>query len=212
MTQPDLVIACYGINCGIYQPFDEDRFQKYQQGIANLKEQTESVGAEIIFVTPPTFDDQRAKKPFSYDNVMARYTRWLLSKRAAGWQVIDLHGPMARELAQRRKENRAFTFQPDGVHPNQDGHRFIASCLIAAFDDKGKRDSNGVDSSKRNAGSSEDAVFKAISERLNLRRDAYLTAAKHNRPGIRKGLPLEDAERRAAKLTKRIQELLKVGD
>ena len=25
LTKPDLVIACYGINCGIYQPFDEGR-------------------------------------------------------------------------------------------------------------------------------------------------------------------------------------------
>ena len=27
--KPDLIIACYGINCGIYQPFDEGRFAEY---------------------------------------------------------------------------------------------------------------------------------------------------------------------------------------
>ena len=34
-TQPDLIIACYGINCGIYQPFDQTRFQKFQTGVFN---------------------------------------------------------------------------------------------------------------------------------------------------------------------------------
>ena len=33
LTKPDLVIACYGINCGIYEPFDEGRFQRYQEEI-----------------------------------------------------------------------------------------------------------------------------------------------------------------------------------
>src|SRR4051794_27319162 len=29
-TKPDLVVACYGMNDGIYHPFSEDRFRKYQ--------------------------------------------------------------------------------------------------------------------------------------------------------------------------------------
>jgi hypothetical protein len=44
ITKPDLVIACYGINCAIYEPFDEERFQKYQEGIQRLKSQVESAG------------------------------------------------------------------------------------------------------------------------------------------------------------------------
>ncbi|HVW02735.1 MAG TPA: hypothetical protein VHB77_20425, partial [Planctomycetaceae bacterium] len=36
LAKPDLVIACYGINCGIYQPFDEARFEKYQSGMRKL--------------------------------------------------------------------------------------------------------------------------------------------------------------------------------
>src|SRR5437762_1852943 len=32
-AKPDVVIACYGMNDGIYYPFAEERFQKYQAGI-----------------------------------------------------------------------------------------------------------------------------------------------------------------------------------
>jgi hypothetical protein len=45
VTKPDLVIACYGINCAIYEPFDEGRFKKYQEGIEHVKAQVEAAGA-----------------------------------------------------------------------------------------------------------------------------------------------------------------------
>ena len=32
-TRPDVVVACYGMNDGIYYPFSQDRFKKYQQGM-----------------------------------------------------------------------------------------------------------------------------------------------------------------------------------
>jgi pimeloyl-ACP methyl ester carboxylesterase len=32
VTQPDLVFACYGINCGIYQPLDDQRFAQLPAG------------------------------------------------------------------------------------------------------------------------------------------------------------------------------------
>ena len=32
-TKPDLIFSCYGMNDGIYLPFDEERFQKYKEGI-----------------------------------------------------------------------------------------------------------------------------------------------------------------------------------
>src|SRR5438105_4956842 len=37
-TKPDLVVACYGMNDGIYYPFGEERFQKYQDGMRFLRE------------------------------------------------------------------------------------------------------------------------------------------------------------------------------
>ena len=85
--KPDLVIACYGINCGIYMPLDEERFTKYKQGILRLKKKAEDSGAEIVFMTPPVFD--KANPKFNYDDVMAAYAKWLVSKRVDDWRVID---------------------------------------------------------------------------------------------------------------------------
>ena len=65
VTKPDLVVACYGINCGIYLPFDAGRFEKYQQGITNLKARVEKAGAKFIVVTPPFYDDMRSPKNFT---------------------------------------------------------------------------------------------------------------------------------------------------
>src|SRR5262245_44495850 len=132
-TNPDLVIACYGINCGIYEPFDERRFARYQDGIRRLKAQVEQAGARCIFMTPPFYDDQRAPKSFSYNEVLDRYSDWLLERRKEGWLVIDLHGPMTRDVRERRATQREFTYQPDGVHPNAQGHWFIARQLIGWF-------------------------------------------------------------------------------
>ena len=36
-SKPDLVVACYGMNCGIYLPFAEERFAKYRDGMERLR-------------------------------------------------------------------------------------------------------------------------------------------------------------------------------
>ena len=33
ISRPNVVLACYGMNCGIYQPFDTERLNKFQEGI-----------------------------------------------------------------------------------------------------------------------------------------------------------------------------------
>ena len=112
---PDLVIACYGINCGIYMPLDEERFDKYKEGVQRLKNKVEAQGGKIIFMTPPVYDKPNPK--FDYDDVMAAYAEWLVSKRKDGWQVIDLHTVMKSALAKKREKDPKFKYSRDGVHP-----------------------------------------------------------------------------------------------
>lgn len=204
-TQPDLVIACYGMNCGIYQPFDEERFQKYQQGIKALKSAVEAAGAQLVLVTPPAYDDQRAGKSFSYNDVLGRYSQWLLEQRERGWHVIDLHGPMAEEVARQRQTDAEFTFQPDAVHPNAAGHWFIARHLIAAFGDVADVESPQAMLEDRQLPTD---VYELVNKRMSLLRNAYLSEAGHQRPGIAAGMPLEEAEQQATALIEHIQTLL----
>jgi lysophospholipase L1-like esterase len=206
LAKPDLVIACYGINCGIYEPFAEERLAKYQQGMQRLKEKAEEAGAKLILVTPPFYDDRRAPKPFSYNEVLNRYSQWLLDQRSKGWLVVDLHGPMTKEVHARREKEKNFTFQPDGVHPNDAGHWYIAQQLILALGDERASKWSTPEEMTKELGASPELIALAR-QRVDLLRDAYVAAAGHKRPGVAKGLPLEDAERKAAELTAKIHSL-----
>ncbi len=93
-TKPDLIVACYGMNDGIYYPFGEDRFAKFREGMRDLREKAADVGARVLHVTPPVFDPQPIKErtlpagldeyrqPYEgYDDVLDRYSAWLLDQR-----------------------------------------------------------------------------------------------------------------------------------
>jgi len=206
-TKPDLVIACYGINCGIYEPFDEGRFKRYQQGMQNLNAQVEKAGAKLVIVTPPFYDDQQAPKPFSYQEVLVRYAGWLIDQRDQGWMVVDLNGPMAKEVARRRMTEPSFTFQPDGVHPNADGHWFVARQVIRWFGDD-TASSSATPREMLKAKKIPEGVMPLVEERVSVLRDAYVSAAGHKRPGVAAGLPIGEAEAKAQELSQRIGELL----
>ncbi|HBH50463.1 MAG TPA: G-D-S-L family lipolytic protein [Planctomycetaceae bacterium] len=207
-TRPDLVIACYGMNCGIYEPLDAGRFAKYQAGIRNLKSHVEQAGAKLILVTPPFYDDLRSPRKFVYNEVLDRYAEWLLEQRKEGWQVVDLHQAMTAEVARRRKTDPAFTLQPDGVHPNEAGHWFVASRLIAALGDSRSAEAGSPAEMLQQAGVSAE-ILPLVAERTAVRRDAYVGAAGHKRPGIAKGLTIPEAEQKAAALGEKIGNLLK---
>ena len=198
-TQPDLIIACYGINCGIYQPFDETRFKKFQDGIFALANAAKTAGAELILMTPPTFDDMRSPRDFSYDEVMKKYSDWLIaSAPRQPWQVLDLHGPMSAKLKALRQEPTPSTLQPDGVHPNAEGHAFIALQLIRRL----SSDPETVPSDQING------ILPLVKRRQNLLRNAWLSHIGHQRPGLPKGKPLADAKSEADSISQKISQAL----
>ncbi|MBI3863900.1 MAG: exo-alpha-sialidase [Planctomycetia bacterium] len=207
LTKPDLVIACYGINCGIYEPFDAGRFERYQRGIRSLKQAVEKRGARFVVVTPPLYDDKRGPKPFSYNEVLDRYSDWLLERRTDGWNVVDLHGPMTREVARRRATDPDFTFQPDGVHPNEAGQWFVARQLIRWFGDERSAAAETPGEMLKSLGAPAE-LLPTVVQRVNLLRDSYVGAAGHKRPGIAPGLPVSEAEKKAEELSAQIRALL----
>ncbi len=206
-VQPDLVIACYGINCGIYLPFDESRFGKYQSGMKQLKATAEKAGAKFVVMTPPFYDDLRAPKSFSYNEVLDRYSDWLVSQRQEGWSVIDLHGPMTKAVRERRSTEPQFTMQPDGVHPNDAGHWFIAQQLIRWAGDE-KSATAESPKSLLAARQMPESLLPLVQQRMSVLRDAYVSAAGHLRPGVAKGLPVAEAETKAAELSVKISTLV----
>ncbi len=209
-TKPDLVIACYGINCGIYQPLDTERFARYRAGQQRLAERVSGAGARFIVMTPPTYDDHRKHGDFSYNAVLDCYGDWLLERRALGWNVIDLHNAMNEKLAAHRKSDPDFTFQKDAVHPDEAGHWLMAQALIGYFGDGPAAGAADPSSMLAERGAPK-AILPLVARRIAVLRDAYVGAAGHKRPGVAKGLPIAEAERQATEISAEIQRLMQ-GD
>jgi lysophospholipase L1-like esterase len=219
-TKPNLVAACYGMNDGIYAPFDPERFRKYQEGILRLRRQVQRAGARLWLLTPPPFDPHplhgqtlpagRAEypsgQPFEgYDGVLERYSAWLLEQRAAGWNVIDIHGPIRAYLAERRRKELDFALAGDGVHLNATGHLLIAREILRAWGAPAESLPDVETSTGPNDAPKE--LTTLIHERQRRLTDAWLTAVGHRRPGMPAGLPLAEATPQADALDARIREL-----
>jgi lysophospholipase L1-like esterase len=221
MTKPGLVVVCYGMNDGIYYPFSDERFQRFQEGIQFVRSRAEAIGAKVLHLTPPVFDSVPIKErtlpaglaeyrqPYQgYNEVLDRYSEWLLSKKDQGWDVVDLHGPLKRYLANERKNNPEFRLADDGVHMNPTGHWIVAREILAHW---------GVPAGVLAAKSAEDAiaalphgaeVFKLVQKRQGVVKDAWLTATRHTRPGMKQGVSLEESERQAAAIDAQLGALL----
>lgn len=204
-TKPDLVIANYGMNDGIYLPFDEGRFGKFKEGMIWLHESVEKSGAKIIHVTPPVFDE---RKDPAYANVLDIYSSWLVSMRYThDWEVIDLHWPMRKALEDHRKENPEFAFAEDGVHPNADGHFLMAKEILIGLGMNEIEEKEHISQLLNHKNGEE--ILNLISQRQTILRDAWLRSTGHLRPGLATGLPMEEAQKKVNQLNQEIRELIK---
>jgi len=192
-AKPDLIIACYGMNCGIYLPLDEARFQAYRDGQIKLHEAAKKHGAGIVHVTPPIFDNH-GKEGFDYDDVLTAYSKWLVDQRQQGWHVADLHSEMRAKVDAAKEDNPKFTLQGDKVHPNAAGHWLMAQSLIAFFGDE---ESARLDSPEMLVSKEQ---FAAIKQRTVLYQKAIHAETKPKRPGVPQGGTMESAAAAAKEL------------
>ena len=208
LIKPNVVFACYGINCGIYQPLDEARFEAFRKGMQKLHDEVEKTGAKIVHITPPFFDASRRPDQDFYPAVMQRYSEWLLSRCAYDWQVIDLHSAMKAAVEARRKDDPKFTMSPDGIHPNEEGHWLMARQILGWLGDREAAEAANVTEllQKRKLPTE---LQKLFSQRVGVLRDSYVAAAGHKRPFTAKGLPVEEAEAKVRALDAQITALLK---
>jgi len=145
--KPDVLVSCFGMNDGNYHPFSEELFAKYKAGVKRLaKRATNEAKTTLVIMTPPPFDAYRKRISdpdashwgykysfIGYDDVLERYSRWLLTLRKNGFVVADVHSAMNRHLAERRQEKVSFYLSGDGVHPNATGHWLMAQTLLLAW-------------------------------------------------------------------------------
>jgi len=223
-AKPDLIVACYGMNCGIYYPLSDERFAKYREGIELLRKKATAAGAKVVHLTPPVFDPvpirartlpaglPEYKQPFEgYNAVLDRYSEWLLGQRAQGWMVVDTHFPMAKHLAAERERDPAFKLAGDGFHINATGHWLIAREVLRAF----KAPEDRLDEAKDGAGFLASVhprgadFLKLIAQRQAIVKDAWLNECGHLRPGMKKGVPVAEAQAKWTELEAKIADVAK---
>lgn len=223
-TKPDMVVACYGMNDGIYHPFDEGRFAKYREGIEWLRSEALSHGAKFWLLTPPPFDPQPVRADLwpagkgvypsghtfeGYDDVLGQYSAWLMEQRKAGWNVIDIHTPLNTYLSERRKTEPGFAFAGDGVHLNEIGHMLIAREILKVW---GAPSQTLPAADQPSLSAREDdslTQFQSlVHDRQRLLTDSWLTEIGHKRPGMAQGMPIVQAEEKAVQMDRQIRELM----
>ncbi len=206
ITKPDLVLACYGMNDGIYLPFDDVRFQKYRDGINWLHQVMQNFGIPIIHITPAIYDERHGK---AYANVLDIYSDWLLSCRyTKNWKVIDIHWPMKKYLEYSCLQDSLFRFADDGIHPNHLGHFIMAQHILSYLGENEMSKAKSIQDyifSYENG----DSVLQLVESQQNIMKDAWLTYIGHTRPWMNKGFSLDIATHKCDSMKLIIQRLPK---
>ncbi|MEZ6128483.1 MAG: SGNH/GDSL hydrolase family protein [Planctomycetaceae bacterium] len=210
-VKPDVVVACYGMNDGIYHPFRDDRFAAYQAGIQKLIHKVHAAGAKIVLITPPPFDPTPLKgQPGkllpagaekyawfaiyeNYDDVIRQYGEWVMTLSDTADMVINVHAPLTAYLQEQRKKDPGFVVSGDGVHMNATGHRIMARAILNAW---------GVDSWCEPSAE----LVTLMQQKERLIHDAWLSHVGHRRPGVKDGLPVDEATTKVRELNLLIEQ------
>lgn len=162
-AKPDWVVACYGINDGIYHPFSEARFAAYQNGIGSLIRKVQATGARVILLTPPPYarsgpfpegadaaareeivkkagaaaEAEAEKDPnkFGYRSPFEYYDS--VMDRYSKWLLtLDGHdGVRVVDLRTPMLARAKETHGGDPIHPNGTGHAIMAEAFLKQWPD-----------------------------------------------------------------------------
>ena len=212
ILEPDVIVACYGINDGIYSPFDSTRFEQFKDGIKKLIQEVKLKEIELVLCTPIAFDAQPfrkagkllphdTEKPFAwfsifdgYEDVIGKYSEYVKTLSDDVDVLVDVHDPIRYSLLASRKTNKAYAMSGDGVHVDSSGHLIIARAIASACGVKWYGNAP--------------MLFAKLDARTKVLHDSYLSHVGHKRPGIGEGLTVERATKKAAEILKDAESML----
>ena len=187
LTKPDLLFVCYGMNDASALPEGPEGLRRYSEAITRIRETALRTGAKrVVFCTAPVYDPVKPIAPDQnpHERNLVTYRDWLLSKRAEGWDVVDIHGPMRRDLDEARKTNPTFRLQPDGVHPDRAGHWVMAREILAQFFNA---ELAGISSSPEFFQKNGGAIRELVDRRREILFNSLMTQIGHTRPHVAGG-------------------------
>ena len=100
--------------------------------------------------------------------------------------------PSLSEQTWRRESD--FTMSPDGVHVNHEGHTVLAQAILDAWGYPAREVPPDL--------------LALVVERQKLMHDAWLSHVGHKRPGMKAGLPIDEARKRSQLIQQRIDDRL----
>jgi len=137
-TPVDIILFCYGINCGIYGLPSPKLFDSYTIGIYSFLEKIKLKGIQTILLTPPPLALETAPIPtnleqteYGYTNPYPRYEEEVLLKFCEIMKginhsnvlgTIDIHTPLL--------DHQEKCYDDDPIHPNKNGHRLIMDTVV----------------------------------------------------------------------------------
>ncbi len=158
-TKPNWVVACYGINCGIYHPFAESRFKAYKAGISKLIKKVHASGSHLILLTPPPYakpgpafpkgtdaaareklinqanekaqaEAEKNPKKYGYRTPYAYYDQ-VMETYAAWLLTLDNQEDVwVIDLRKPMLPRLEETHGRDPIHPNKTGHGIMANSFL----------------------------------------------------------------------------------
>ena len=223
LVKPRIVVACYGMNDGIYAPQSAQRMAAFQQGIFKLSTLVYMARAKLILLTPPPFDALYAHNvaaaggtdfgfdhPYrGYDGVLADYAGWEDSLHGSTASVVlDLHTSINVYLSQRRELSPAVGFAlKDGIHPDLAGHLFMARVILRGLGVTPSAASLGDDLAAIQA----DRLYALVKRQREARSAGWLNYVGYTREKTVKTASVRDVERLNAALQAQIDRVRNAG-
>jgi lysophospholipase L1-like esterase len=218
--KPEIVVACYGMNDGIYHPQSPERMRAFQSGISNLIVTVKASQAELILLTPAPFDtlpirsrvlgDGAAAYSYAapyekYDSVLADYSRWETTRARRKAFVVDLRTAMVRYQDRQRAQESGFSFSADGIHPSAQGHLLMALTILKSFGINIKAADLETELSRINS----DPLFKLVRQHREGRSQGWLPFIGYTRGETVKSPEVEPSEAASKALQEQIDQLRK---
>ncbi len=211
-TKPDWIFVCYGMNDGGSLTADEAGTKRFAEAVTRLREAALQAGVKhVVLCTPPAHDAKSEVAQQFHDQNLTRYAAWLVSKRADGWEIVDIHTPFRAALDARRAQDPTFEFAKDGVHPGREGHWVMAREILSQTFGAPLKDVADAEDLFPSRGAE---IRALVRERMVLLFSAWMTQIGHGRPGVaggpgaKPGPTVAAANATAAGLTQKIQRLL----
>lgn len=162
--EPDFVTILLGMNDGQYEPFSEETFTTYRDGMTEIADRIDKLGAQAIALSPTMFDHHQlalrkndpefrfGDREFfgEYNSLMGYYSGWL--RETANQRKIlfvNFWGALNDFTSTARLTEPDFSLVEDAIHPGAAG-QFIMAFEILSASQPERRTVSSISISERN--------------------------------------------------------------